>query len=254
MIFKFLINSSKKLILSFCLISSLHAQTWSTKGLPEEYYDIKDVNEAKEYFLSHIYKLVQEENKLILQEQEFVKNYLSSNILNINFSSPSFHKLLEIKRKYKIKSLYSYEEYQKKIDIIPPSLALAQAAIESGWGKSRFVKEANNIFGHWTYDPKFGMIPKQRKLGASHFIRVFQTLEDSISAYMLNLNRNFAYKSFQEKRFEQRKRNQTPDGLSLSDTMLNYSGIAQEYLKILKDIILSNELQNFDRKFYNLNY
>lgn len=254
MIFRFLINSSKKLLLSFCLVSSLHAQAWSTKGLPEEYYDIKDVNEAKDYFLSHIYKLVQKENKLILQEQEFVKNYLSSNILNIDFNSPSFHKLLEIKRKYKIKSLYSYEEYQKKIDIIPPSLALAQAAIESGWGKSRFVKEANNMFGHWTYDPKFGMIPKQRKLGASHFIRVFHTLEDSISAYMLNLNRNFAYKSFQEKRFEQRRKNQTPDGLTLSQTMLNYSGIAQEYLKILKDIILSNELQNFDRKFYNLHY
>lgn len=254
MIFRFLINSAKKLLLSFCLINSLQAQTWSTKGLPEEYYDIKDVNEAKEYFLSHIYKLVQEENKLILQEQEFVKNYLSSNILNIDFNSPSFHKLLEIKRKYKIKSLYSYEEYQKKIDIIPPSLALAQAAIESGWGKSRFIKEANNIFGHWTYDPKYGMIPKKRKLGSSHLVRVFQTLEESISAYMLNLNRNFAYKSFQEKRFEQRKSNQTPDGLTLSDTMLNYSGIAQEYLKILKDIILSNNLQNFDRRFFHLNY
>ena len=98
------------------------------------------------------------------------------------------------------------------------------------------------------------MIPKKRKLGSSHLVRVFQTLEESISAYMLNLNRNFAYKSFQEKRFEQRKRNQTPDGLSLSDTMLNYSGIAQEYLKILKDIILSNNLQNFDRRFYHLNY
>jgi len=254
MIFRFLINSAKKLLLSFCLINSLQAQTWSTKGLPEEYYDIKDVNEAKEYFLSHIYKLVQEENKLILQEQEFVKNYLSSNILTIDFDSPSFYKLLEIKRKYKIKNIYSVEEYQKKIDIIPPSLALAQAAIESGWGKSRFIKEANNIFGHWTYDPKYGMIPKKRKLGSSHLVRVFQTLEESISAYMLNLNRNFAYKSFQEKRFEQRKRNQTPDGLTLSDTMLNYSGIAQEYLKILKDIILSNNLQNFDRRFYHLNY
>ena len=139
MIFRFLINSAKKLLLSFCLINSLQAQTWSTKGLPEEYYDIKDVNEAKEYFLSHIYKLVQEENKLILQEQEFVKNYLSSNILTIDFDSPSFYKLLEIKRKYKIKNIYSVEEYQKKIDIIPPSLALAQAAIESGWGKSRYL-------------------------------------------------------------------------------------------------------------------
>ena len=114
MFFRFLINSAKKLLLSFCLINSLQAQEWSTKGLPEEYYDIKDVNEAKEYFLSHIYKLVQEENKLILQEQEFVKNYLSSNILTINFDSPSFYKLLEIKRKCQIQLLAHFRHNPTK--------------------------------------------------------------------------------------------------------------------------------------------
>jgi len=94
------------------------------------------------------------------------------------------------------------------------------------------------------------MIPKQRKLGASHFVRVFQSLQESVSAYMLNLNRNLAYRAFQEKRFEQRKDKQSPEGLVLSQTMLNYSAIAQDYLKILKDIILVNNLQNFDKKFY----
>lgn len=132
-------------------------------------------------------------------------------------------------------------------------MAIAQAAIESAWGKSRFVKEASNIFGHWTYNSEFGLIPKRRSLGASHFIRIFNNIKESTSAYMLNLNRNLAYRSFQDKRYEQRKENIEPDGLVLSQTMLNYSGIAQEYLVILKDLILLNNLQMYDYKYYKQN-
>ena len=246
---KFLINNSKKLLLTLCLVGSMQSHCLA-KGLPKEYYEIDDVNKAKEYFFEHLYQLIKEENEAILQDREFVKNVLTSNILRIDFDSSTFSKLLEIKQKYKIKNIFTLQEYLKKVDVIPPSLALAQAALESGWGKSRFIKEANNIFGHWTYDPRFGMIPKQRKLGASHFVRVFQSLQESVSAYMLNLNRNLAYRAFQEKRFEQRKDKQSPEGLVLSQTMLNYSAIEQDYLKILKDIILVNNLQNFDKKFY----
>lgn len=247
---RFLINNSKRLLLTVCLVGSIQSHC-SGKGLPKEYYEIDDVNKAKEYFFEHLYALVLEENEVIKEEREFITNVLTSNILDINYDSETFSKLLYIKEKYKVENIYSLEDYLKKVDIIPPSLALAQAAIESGWGKSRFIKEANNIFGHWTYDSKYGIIPKQRKFGASHFVRVFQSLRESVSAYMLNLNRNLAYKSFQEKRYEQRISQKHPEGLVLSQTMLNYSGIAQDYLKILKDIILFNNLQNFDRRFYH---
>lgn len=251
-IFNFLITNFKKLVISFCLLGSLQSEILA-KGLPSEYYEIEDINEAKAYFVEYLYNMILKENNSIKEERRFVENYLSSNILNIDFDSKSFYKLLQIKQKYKIKNIYSIQEYLKKIDIVPPSLAIAQAAIESGWGKSRFIKEANNIFGHWTENPNFGIIPRKRRLGSSHFVRVFGNLEESITAYMLNLNRNFAYKSFQEKRYEQGLNKQNPDGLSLSQTMLNYSGIAQDYLKILKDIILLNDLQNYDKKFYQLN-
>lgn len=71
---------------------------------------------------------------------------------------------------------------------------------------------------------------------------------------MLNLNRNLAYKAFQETRFQQRIKNENPDGFRLSQTMLNYSGIAHEYLNLLKDIITINNLQNYDKRFYQSNY
>lgn len=223
------------------------------KGFPNEYYEITDLNESKNYFFNHMYTIIEKENNIIKKEREFVKDILTSNILNIDFDSEAFLKLLDIKQKYKIKNIYTLEEYIKKIDIVPPSLAIAQAAAESAWGKSRFVLEANNIFGHWTYNADIGLIPKQRTLGASHFIRIFKNIKESTHAYMLNLNRNLAYKSFQEKRYELRKKGLNPDGLSLSKTMLNYSGIAQDYLILLENLIISNNLKEYDLKYYKQN-
>ena len=237
----------KKLLLTFGLVTT----TTLSGALPEEYYKINTTKESKEYFFKYFYKLIENENIKILNEREFVKNYLNSNILAINPSSTSFNKLLELKRKYRIKKTYTLDKYLRKIDIVPPSMALAQAAVESGWGRSRFIKEANNVFGHWTYNPKIGMLPLQRDEGARHFIRIFKTVQDSISAYMLNLNRNRAYKEFQNKRYEQRQQGLIPQGEQLSQTMLNYSGIGHNYLEILNSVISKNNLIKFDEKFYN---
>jgi len=220
------------------------------KGMPKEYYEIKDNEKAKIYFFEYIYNLTKNENNKILQERNFVKNMLNSNLLNINFKSNEFKKLLEIKKRYRVKKLFDLNSYMMKIDVVPPAMSLAQAAVESGWGKSRFIKIANNIFGHWTYNPKIGIVPEQRDEGAKHFIRVFKTLQDSISAYMLNLNRNPAYKSFQKERYKIRLENKQPRGIQLSQTMINYSGIGKEYLSILKTVIKKNKLEDYDKKFY----
>ena len=231
-------------------MSSIHIQSFA-KGFPNEYYEISNINDAKNYFFNHMYEIISTQNNKIQDERRLVSSILlNKNILNIDFDSTTFTKLLEIKQKYKIRNLYTVQEYLKKVDIIPPSLAIAQAAVESAWGKSRFTKEASNIFGHWTYNREIGLMPKKRALGSSHFIRIFKNIKESTEAYMLNLNRNLAYKSFQEKRFEQRKNNIQPDGLLLSETMINYSGIAHDYLILLKEIILSNNLQVYDQKYY----
>lgn len=250
---KVLKEKARKLLLGLCLFGSFQIHSFGN-GFPSEYYEISDINESKNYFFNHMYEIVAKENNRVKSERRFVEEVLGSNILNIDFDSPTFYKLLSIKQKYKIKNIYTLYEYQKKIDIVPPSLAIAQAAVESAWGKSRFVKEASNIFGHWTYNEEIGILPKRRNINSSHFIRVFSSLKDSTSAYILNLNRNLAYKSFQEKRYEQRINNKQPDGLTLSQTMLNYSGIAHEYLVILKDLILLNNLQEYDIRYYQQNH
>ena len=232
------------------LLTLLFTATLFSKGMPKEYLEIKDREKQKIYFFEYIYKLSKNENEKIIKERNFVKNFLSSNLKNIDPKSKDLTRLQEIKKKYRIKKLYDLKSYMAKVDIIPPALSLAQAAIESGWGKSRFMKKANNIFGHWTYNAKIGIIPQRRSPGAKHFIRVFQTVQDSIAAYMLNLNRNAAYKSFQKKRYQIRLKNKQPTGLELSQTMINYSGIGKKYLSILKNVIRKNKLEQYDKRFY----
>jgi Bax protein len=238
----------KKLLTLILLIT--FALNSYAKGMPKEYLKIKNTKQSKEYFFNYVYKLVTKGNLEILKERAFVKNLLSSPSLKLDKDSKEFKKLSKLKKKYRVKKLYDLKSHLAKIDVVPPSMALAQAAVESGWGKSRFTKQANNVFGHWTYNPKIGMLPKQRKTGAKHFIRIFKTLQASIDAYMLNLNRNNAYKSFHKKRYSLRTKNLNPSGLILSQTMLKYSGIGKEYLKILRVVIKKNKLEKYDDKFY----
>jgi len=239
-----------KLKFTFVSIFILSITSLLGAGFPASYYEIKNIKKQKEFFLTHLYDLVENENIQILKDRRVVQNTLSSNIFKINYNSKHFPTLLKLKKKYRIKSIFSLQEFLKKVDIVPPSLALAQAAVESGWGKSRFVKEANNIFGHWTYGKK-GIIPQNRDEEKKHKIRIFSSLQNSIKAYMLNLNSNRAYHLFRQKRLELRQTNLPPTGSKLSQTMENYSGIGKKYLKLLTTLITRQKLSRFDSKFFN---
>ncbi len=237
----------KILILVFACFNQLLADT----GLPKEYYKLSG-DSAKKYFFNYFKNRIEAENNKILHERRFIISL--NRTINLDTSSGTYKKLKELQNKYKVKNIYDYDKYLERIDIIPSSLALAQAATESGWGKSRFFKEANNIFGHWTYNPKIGMIPLRRPAGQKHFIRVFPNLQASIAAYMRNLNRTAAYSDFRKKRKKMRESKNIINGLSLSDTMNKYSGIGHDYVKILRSIIKTNDLVSLDKKFQsNLN-
>jgi len=214
-------------------------------AFPDYYYHIKDIKQQKKAFVDILLPLIQTENQKIMKIRKKVIKIFNDPYYLLDPKKIEF--LTKIAKKYKIKNINNKKEFLIKIDKIPPSLALAQAAIESGWGKSRFVKEANNLFGHWEYSNK-GLAPKSKydNIKINYSLRIFPSLENSIAAYMLNLNRNPAYKEFRKKRFIYKKAHKNFTGLEAAPTLKNYSQLKEEYVKRVKKLIKSNNWEKFD--------
>lgn len=238
-----------KKILFVSLIFSLFASicSASTTGFPEDYYKMKATVKKQVYFFNYLFPHIENANKAILKDRAFIKSLKENK--DLKKTSLEYKRLEQIAKRYKVKDIFNYKYLLQRVDIVPPSMALAQAAIESGWGTSRFVKLGNNLFGHWTFG-KVGIMPLRRDPNAKHLIRIFKSFEEAISAYMLNLNRTKAYYDFRKQREIARQKNENPSGIKLSQTMINYSQIRERYLKILKNVIRKNKLEAYDKKFY----
>ncbi|QCT93798.1 mannosyl-glycoprotein endo-beta-N-acetylglucosamidase [Caminibacter mediatlanticus TB-2] len=230
----------KKKFISFLIALNLYG------AFPSWYYNIKNTQKQKKAFVEIMLPLIERENQKIKKLREKIIQIFNDPYFLTNKKNLSF--LATIAKKYKIKNLTNKEEYLKKIDIIPPSLALAQAALESGWGKSRFVKQANNIFGHWEYSNK-GLKPKSKYeyIKIDYSIKIFPSLENSIAAYMLNLNRNPAYKNFRNLRYKYKKTNKLFTGIIAANTMINYSQLHEKYVTLLKQMIKKNHWEKYDK-------
>ncbi len=137
----------------------------------------------------------------------------------------------------------------ERVDVIPASLVLAQAALESGWGKSRFAREANNLFGHWCFKPGCGLVPANRNEGAKHEVARFRTVNESVRAYMRNLNRKSTYAKLRSLRADIRagKIRTTSPGLVLAQGLENYSQLGKAYISHIEAIIRRNELTRHTR-------
>jgi len=209
--------------------------------IPNWYYQIKDVSEQKRAFFEILRPLVQKENEKIEKERAFVISFFKALKSNPIADNNKLAKLTELAKKYRIKDIYNEKEYLIKIDQIPVSLVLAQAALESGWGKSRFARIANNIFGEWTWG-KRGIVPKHRAPGKKHKIKIFATIQDSIASYMLNLNRHRAYREFRLARYMAKKAGRKFSGIEAAMTMHRYSQIGRRYTRLVATIIRKNSL------------
>jgi len=133
-----------------------------------------------------------------------------------------------------------------RMDIIPVSIALAQAANESGWGTSRFALEGNALFGQWTWSKK-GISPKNKDPDQSHKILQFQILKASVRAYKNNLNTHNAYKDFRETRAKLREAGTKITGLALIKYLKRYASIGEKYTEIIEGIMVQNSLTDFDK-------
>ena len=139
----------------------------------------------------------------------------------------------------------------KRMDVVPPSLALAQAAEETGWGTSRFVREGNALFGQYTYKPAMGMMPERRDADRRHRVRSHNNLLDAVRAYVHNLNSHWAYEDFRDRRALLRHAGRPMDGYDLAGSMGQYSERRADYIRSIRKIMRQNRLRDFDRAWLN---
>ena len=207
--------------------------------LPKDLSSIKSVSEKKETFLQILLPLVVAENEKIEEDRKYLLKILKGNTTAKN------NKWLNKKFKAYRVSDKNIKELIEKVDIIPTSIALAQAAKESGWGTSRFALEGNAIYGQWTWNGD-GIEPLEKNKNESHKILKFPLLRASVKAYINNLNTHRGYKGFRKKRAELRESNKKLSGIELIHELENYAQTGKEYTKILEKIIKQNDLDELE--------
>ena len=207
---------------------------------PRDLDNLQNVQLKKETFIKIVLPLIVAENEKILDDREKLKSLSAKKFTSDLEKQWLRQKLLE----YKVKKS-NFDELMIRMDMIPVSIALAQAAKESGWGTSRFALEGNAIFGQWTWDGQ-GIAPLKRDGDKNHKILKFPILRASVKAYKNNLNTHKSYSKFRDKRKDLREKNKKISGLSLTGTLKNYAQTGSEYTKILNQIIKQNSLSDFE--------
>ena len=214
--------------------------------LPKSFLKIKGVKKRKALFLKVVLPLILKVNyDILVRRKKLINIYSQFNKLG-RVSDTSKIWLLAMEKKYKVKR-GGAEELLRRMDLVPPSLALAQAAEESGWGTSRFVMEGNALFGQWTLNSSGGMIPNQRSAMKKHKVKKFSTLIDGVRAYALNLNTHGAYRVFRLKREKARKASSVMTGIKLSKYLKAYSERGLDYITTIQKIIRTNRLGQLDK-------
>lgn len=219
-------------------------------SLPSDFDQLQDVRLKKKLFYLITLPIIHESNRLILEDREMVIN-IEKKFLRADLNENEKNEVIRLSKKYKLDystiDLKLFRDLKQRINIIPISLALAQAIVESGWGQSRFALEGNALYGQWTTNEQKGIIPEDRDEDKTHAVRKFDNLKQSIQAYMHNINTHRAYYSFRVVR-RIAERVQYTDPISAKVKFLAaYAEIGQKYVDKLELIIESNKLREFDR-------
>ncbi|TEY02037.1 glucosaminidase domain-containing protein [Campylobacter sp. US33a] len=215
-------------------------------GFGENYYQL-NIKEKQQVFFEKMNQMFDISFGKLQKELEFVESFLKEGAKSgfRDLNPVQFSRLIEIKNKYRVEKIFDLEDYQKRIGVIPKSMGIAQALVESGTGTSRFAREANNLFGEWTWSEK-GLTPNARLEGKTHKIRIFDTLQESVDSYVLNLNRHAAYADFRKAREEFAKQGKMIDGISAIQTLDKYSETGKHYIEVITKIIKKHNLEKYD--------
>lgn len=212
--------------------------------LPSDLADLTDVREKKALFFGAVLPVVLAENQSILALREKLIALFAD---EADINNEQWQWVGTVAEQYGIYGTLSDPEKRRRllrrVDVVPPELALAQAANESAWGTSRFARQGNNLFGQWTYRQEQGIIPLNRPEGATYAVRAFSSIDASVRAYLHNLNTNKAYRELRLLREQMRTAGDSPDGVTLAQGLTAYSARGEAYVSEIQALIRGNDLR-----------
>ncbi len=213
---------------------------------------VTDTNTRKEAFFAFLHSHIEEENERVRETRLRLLPLAAVLRAGEPLSKVERADFEQIVSEYRLEEsgLNDRElarELLRRVDIVPMSLVMAQAANESAWGTSRFAREGNNIFGQWCFNEGCGLVPERRRSDASHEVRSFGSVQGSVRAYLRNLNTHDSYAEMREMRAQMRAQARPLDSMVLARGLTRYSARGMAYVSELQDIIRVNRLHAFDR-------
>lgn len=230
----------------FNLAGSLFEDRFDDVDLPD-FAAITSSSERKQAFFDFLEPYVAQANEQILEERAAALKLQSYYDRNGKLSRGRLADFNALRESYKFDPVETptardFEDLLNRVDIIPASLALAQAAIESGWGTSRFARQGNNLFGIWCYEPGCGLVPQRRPAGKTYEVAAYPSPRASFLDYLRNLNTGSAYVGLRDIRSTHRENGVEPTGSDLASGLSRYSQERWTYVEKVRGLIASNGL------------
>ena len=210
----------------------------------------KDITQKKKDFFEYMLPMIRNANARVLSERDIAVMLAQLVDHGETLSHKQQNQLNTLLQKYRIKdestpTTDDMAQLLRRIDVVPASLILAQAANESAWGTSRFAKQAYNFFGIWCFDPGCGLTPAARDDGLTHEVAKFETVQRGVEYYLLTINTNHAYRDLRRIRSELRAENSQLTGAELAEGLLRYSERGAAYVEEIQAMIRINGLQQY---------
>ena len=220
------------------------------ESLPRDLADMSPVSAKKHLFVQAVLPIILQVNEEITSARWRLER-LADRLKRADTLFPADREWLVTMADLYGTDPFDVQELLNRMDVVPPSLALAQAAEESGWGTSRFARQGNALFGQYTYNAKPGIVPAQRDADRRHRVRSHDNLLAAVRAYVHNLNSHWAYEDFRLRRAQLRHSGGQLDGHALVGELRSYSERRGAYVQTIRRIIRQNRLGDFDRAWLN---
>lgn len=209
-----------------------------------DFMDIENVQEKKEAFFNYLRPEVEKQNEYLLSLRHYIQTLQRQLSLGEALSEDDQERVVWLVNEYKVDEDAETEDQLRtllrRVDILPVSLVLAQAANESAWGTSRFARKGYNFFGLWCFRKGCGFVPSRRTEGAAHEVAKFPNLSKATYTYMRNINRHNAYKELRTIRSTLRTNQLPVTGVALAEGLMNYSERGIAYVEELQAMIRYN--------------